>query len=303
MTDIIEDVTAQAITIAMFCRQVNIPFEAYSFTTTSYWRQEGIGINEIVAGPAEIEAEGVKVVEMFSSKMNKKTFDEAAYVSFAIAKAHAYNNHITYHVSAHGLHAIDGMGSTPLIQTAMLAHKITKKFTNKHALQNINIMFLTDGYPDNIRIATDTKSNVKTSSEKMINFEGKMIKGISSREIYKKTLIRLKELTGATIMGFHLAYDASTFGQGFQNVNGENKSFHEVIKAWRKIHFSVWKNEAGYDDYFIIKINKSARFESDEFIPKKVETINDLKREFKKFNKNKKGNKQLIARITDAVAA
>ena len=44
MCDIIEDVTAQAITIAMFCRQVNIPFEAYHFTTTAYWRQEGTGI-------------------------------------------------------------------------------------------------------------------------------------------------------------------------------------------------------------------------------------------------------------------
>ena len=39
MAELIEDVTAQAITIAMFCRQVNIPFEAYSFTTTSYWRR------------------------------------------------------------------------------------------------------------------------------------------------------------------------------------------------------------------------------------------------------------------------
>ena len=44
------------------------------------------------------------------------------------------------------------MGSTPLIQTAMLAYKIAKKFTNKHAIQNTNIMFLTDGYPDGIRI-------------------------------------------------------------------------------------------------------------------------------------------------------
>ena len=50
MCDIIEDVTAQAITIAMFCRQVNIPFEAYHFTTTAYWRQEGTGIRSIKPG-------------------------------------------------------------------------------------------------------------------------------------------------------------------------------------------------------------------------------------------------------------
>jgi hypothetical protein len=302
MCEIIEDVTAQAITIAMFCRQVNIPFEAYSFTTTSYWRQEATGIREIKSEASEIQAEGVKVVEMFSGKMNKKTFDEAAYTSFAIAKAHSYSSRLKYHMSAHYLHGIDGMGSTPLIQTAMLAYKIAKKFTNKHAIQNTNIMFLTDGYPDGIRVEEDETSDVQTSREIMINFEGKMLKGQSGREIYKNVLLRLKELTGATLMGFHLAYDASTFGQGYVNVN-EDKDFSDVIKAWRKDGFGAWKKSVGYDDYFIIKINRSARFDSDTFEPKKAETINDLKREFKKFNKTKKGNKQLIARITDAVAA
>ena len=302
MCEIIEDVTAQAITIAMFCRQVNIPFEAYSFTTTSYWRQEATGIREIKSEASEIQAEGVKVVEMFSGKMNKKTFDEAAYTSFAIAKAHSYSSRLKYHLSAHYLHGVDGMGSTPLIQTAMLAYKIAKKFTNKHAIQNTNIMFLTDGYPDGIRVEEDETSDVQTSREIMINFEGKLIRGSGGREIYKGTLERLKELTGATLMGFHLAYDASTFGQGYVNVD-EDKDFPDVIKAWRKDGFGAWKKCVGYDNYFIIKINRSARFDSDTFEPKKAETISDLKREFKKFNKTKKGNKQLIARITDAVAA
>ena len=76
-----------------------------------------------------------------------------------------------------------------------------------------------------------------------------------------------------------------------------------MIKDWRKNSFTAYKNVKGYDAYFIIKINKSARFDSDEFAPKKADTIGDLKREFKKFNKTKKGNKQLVAKITDAVAA
>ncbi len=302
MAELIEDVTAQAITIAMFCRQVNIPFEAYSFTTTSYWRKSSReeGMRESLPEASEINAEGCKVVEMFSSKMNKKTFDEAAYISFAVAKAHAYSNKQAYHISGHYLHGVDQMGSTPLIQTAILAAKLTKQFTRKFALQNTNIMFLTDGYPDGLSIQHDEKSNVYTSREVMINFEGKMIRGQGGREIYENVLLRLKEITGATVMGFHLAYDASTFGQGYTSIDGE---FREDIKSWRKDGFSAWKNVKGYDDYFIIKINRTARFDADVFTPKKADTINDLKREFKKFSKTKKGNKQLVARITDAVAA
>ena len=302
MAELIEDVTAQAITIAMFCRQVNIPFEAYSFTTTSYWRRTNKeeGMRESLPEASEINAEGTKVVEMFSSKMNKKTFDEASYIAFAVAKAHAYSGKQAYSISGHYLHAIDQMGSTPLIQTAILAAKLTKEFSRKFSLQNTNIMFLTDGYPDGLSIQHDQKSNVYTSREVMINFEGKMVRGQGGREIYENILLRLKEITGATIMGFHLAYDASTFGQGYTKIEGD---YREDVKSWRKDGFSAWKKVKGYDDYFIIKINRSARFDSDVFEPKKADTISDLKREFKKFSKSKKGNKQLVARITDAVAA
>ena len=40
MCDIIEDVINQTITIAMFCRKVNIPFEAYSFTTSGWYGRD-----------------------------------------------------------------------------------------------------------------------------------------------------------------------------------------------------------------------------------------------------------------------
>jgi len=303
MCDIIEDVVAQAITIAMFCRQVNVPFEAHSFTTTAYWREVGKGIKDMPIVESEVDSKFTKVVEMFSSKMNKKTFDEAAYTMFAIGKAHSMSRSIKYHLYSHQMHALDMMGSTPLVQTCFLAAKQVKEFTRKHAIQNTNIMFLTDGQPDGVYVHSDEKADVITHrSHKIIKFGNKTIEGSSSRNLYEAALIRLKEITGATVMGFHLATDASSFGSGYHGVH-ESKDFSDVIKTWRKDNFSEWKNAKGYDNYFIIKINKSARFDTDEFTPRKADTIGDLKREFKKFNKTKKGNKQLVARITDAVAA
>jgi len=303
MCDIIEDVVAQAITIAMFCRQVNVPFEAYSFTTTAYWRDIGEGIKPLNTKASEIDAKHSKIVEMFSSKMNKKTFDEAAHIAFAIGKAHSMSRSIGYHLYSHEMHMLDMMGSTPLVQTCFLAAKQVKEFTRKHAIQNTNIMFLTDGQPDGVYVNTDEDADVITHrSHKIIKFGNKTIEGSHGREIYAAALIRLKEITGATVMGFHLATDASSFGSGYHGVH-ESADFPDVIKTWRKDNFSAWKNQKGYDNYFIIKINKSSRFDSDEFTPKKADTISDLKREFKKFNKTKKGNKQLVARITDAVAA
>jgi len=306
MCEIIEDVIAQAITIAIFCRQVNIPFAAYSFTTTAYWRNKSDDVRNVKVAASELDCENTKIVEMFSSSMNKKTFDEAAFTMFAIGKSHSMSRHTEYHVGAHYLHALDQMGSTPLTQTVFHAAKFLKTFTKKHGIQNTNVMFLTDGAPDGVYIGVDELADVKTGNSKLIKMGNKLISGTNSREIYKNALIRLKEMTGATVMGFALATDASSFGSahhGCSTGDFNSREFSDVIKDWRKNSFTAYKNVKGYDAYFIIKINKSARFDSDEFAPKKADTIGDLKREFKKFNKTKKGNKQLVAKITDAVAA
>ena len=300
MCDIIEDVINQTITIAMFCRKVNIPFEAYSFTTSGWYGRDLQPTIEVKGN----ELDGltkIKVVEMFSSKMNTKTFEEAAYTTFALSKEHSYTREKSYYLHAGRLHQVDTMGSTPLIQTTILAAKLTKDFQKKHSIQKTNVMMLTDGYPDSVNANDDEHANVKTNrNSKIINFDGKLIQGKGSREIYKNALLRLKEITGAKILGFHLAHDASTFGQGYWDIEESNHDFRDLVKKWRKEGHKVWKNQKGYDDYFIVKVGQKNI--DDEFTPKKVETIRDIRNEFKKFNKTKKHTKQLVAKISDAVA-
>jgi hypothetical protein len=302
MCDIIEDVTNQAITIAMFCRKVHIPFEVYSFTTAG-WHGRDLQDEIVVKGNEIDDLTKIKVVEMFSSKMNNKTFEEASKEAFGISKAHSYRRDSTYYIAGGQLHTIDAMGSTPLIQTTILAAKLTKAFQRKHAIQKTNIMILTDGYPDTVGINDDEHADVKTHrNNKMINFNGKIISGESARELYTNCLIRLKEITGAKMFGFHLAVDASSFGQGYWDVKEKQHiEFKDVMKKWRKEGHLVWKKQKGYDDYFIIKVGQ--KHVDDEFEPQKTETIRDIRNEFKKFNKNKKHTKQLVAKITDAVAA
>ena len=303
MCDIIEDVTNQAITIAMFCRKVNIPFEVYSFTT-SHWYVSELQDEIEVKGNELDDLTRIKVVEMFSSYMNTKTFEEAIATSWALSKAHSYSRSRSYYLHGGALAIIDSMGSTPLIQTTILAAKLTKAFQKKHAIQKTNIMILTDGYPDSIHINDDKYADVKTHrSNTLVNFNGKLVQGSNTRDLYKNLLIRLKEITGAKILGFHLAENASGFGQGYWDVTefGSNDpDFKEVIKKWRKNGHSHWNKTKGYDDYFIIKVGQ--KHVDTEFEPKKTETISDIRNEFKKFNKTKKHTKQLVAKISDAVA-
>ena len=301
MCDIIEDVTNQAITIAMFCRKVNIPFEVYSFTTSG-WYGTDLQDEIKVKGNEITDLTRVKVVEMFSSYMNNKTFEQASSLAFGLSKAHSYSRNHSYYLHGGRLHQVDSMGSTPLIQTTILAAKLTNEFQKRHQIQKTNIMILTDGYPDSIGVNDDENRNVKTShSNKLINFNGKLVKGNTSRNLYTNCLVRLKEVTGAKLLGFHLAENASSFGQGYWDVKEkDHKEFKDLMKTWRKEGHMVWKNQKGYDDYFIVKVGQ--KNVEEEFEPKKTETIRDIRNEFKKFNKNKKHTKQLVAKISDAVA-
>jgi len=86
-------------------------------------------------------------------------------------------------------------------------------------------MFLTDGCPDGIYINDDKHADVKTSTHhKMIEFNGKMIEGEGSREIYAESLSRLKELTGAGKINLLTKYQ-------LVSVSGSNKIESIDIKS------------------------------------------------------------------------
>ena len=78
-----------------------------------------------------------------------------------------------------------------------------------------------------------------------------------------------------------------------------------MSKTFVKTGITNFKDAAGYDDYFIVKVGKRA-VEDFEIKPNKngKETkLNDVKRQFRNFSKANKQSKQLVNKITDAVAA
>ena len=74
MSDTLMNTVEQLINLISFVRKVNIPFASYSFTTSAYHSNT---IREVKQIGGEMDIKGSKVVEMFSSNMNTKTFEEA----------------------------------------------------------------------------------------------------------------------------------------------------------------------------------------------------------------------------------
>jgi len=301
MCDIIEDVVKQTITIAMFCKKVAIPFDVYTFTS------RGLGVdNDIIIKGNEIEGlQSIKIVQVLSSTMKPKVFRLASRDLFGMTKTQSYSyvKDYNYYVSRGEVTVYDEMGTTPLVQTSIVAYDIVSKFQRKYGIQKTNIMFLTDGWADRIGIKDDDSSappraNYIDNYKIALNFKGKIIKG-EGAELYVNCLGRLRELTGAKITGFFLASKLRDFHHGLgSDVSYDDRK--DLIKTWKKEHVVSFKNKKGYDNYFIVKVGDNKQEE--EFTPKKTEKISDIRNEFRKFNKGKKIVKQLVNKITDAVA-
>lgn len=303
MVDIIADVIKQTLTIAMFCKKVGIPFDVYTFTSRAGYCGEGQGS---VSNGNELEnIESLRIVQVLSSSMKPQVFKLAMRDLFGMTKTYECRYNAPYYVSRGEVTIYDRMGTTPLIQTTIIAEDIVRKFQKKYGVQKTNIMLLTDGFSDKLSVGHDD-SALKINSVAVdynmvaLNFKGKIIKGSDTFDLYKNCLGRLRELTGAKITGFFLAPKPRDFHHGI----GRGTDYEvrkDLLKTWRKEHIVSFKDVKGYDDYFIVKVGDIQQ--SEEFSPKKTEKISDIRNEFRKFNKGKKLVKQLVNKITDAVAA
>lgn len=304
MSGIVEAVVKQAITVSIFCKKVNIPFDVYTFTTKSSYYDDITGDTDVESSGNEIEGLGdLRIVQVLSSTLKKGEFREACKLFWSSSEINSYSNRerpYYWTLKTNGT-IYDRMGTTPLIQTAIVVEDIVSKFQRKYGVQKINIMFLTDGYADRIDCTADEYSNVKTTYDvRSLNFKGKVITGDSTKILFVNTLERLKELSGAKITGFFLAQKPRDFYIGCPDMSHDN-----LVKSkqkWTKEHIIAFKNTMGYDDYFIVRITDNDDEEFTVMDKGNGVEIKDIKREFMKFNRSKKSTRQLVNKITDAVA-
>ena len=116
------DIIEQLVIITDFCRSIKIPFSVYSFTTstsTSSTPTDGICLSTTL------------LKEVLSSDMSRAEYERAVY---------------DLYFSLNG-----EMGSTPLLESMVVFHKIINDFKIKYKLQIVNTIILTDGQGQSMR--------------------------------------------------------------------------------------------------------------------------------------------------------
>ena len=324
----------QLFNLTFFCKQVNIPFDVYSFSDLNLDRYEKS--NDMDSGfisrswDYNINGEdsfnykvGDKVMDnvtMFnwvSSSQNLKQYNQAMLNLFKIALDYkdigrryiGYNDYENNRRPYCSSPSWTRLGGTPLNSAIVVTSKIVKEFEKKHKIQKMNTVFLTDG------ASHDNYSVVGTKDGKLAecshDYDSNLIIRCNKtklelrrqgyRDITKAYLKWFKVITGSKLIGFYV-YNRTLNIWDRDNIFGINglEEYEKQKKLQTKTKVMISKS-SGYDSLFLIKSN-NLNIENEELEVNDTMSVSQIKRNFGKTMKNRITSRVLLNKFVDLVA-
>lgn len=165
MQDYLHDTVIQLLNLVYFCRQVNIPFRVFGFSSAGAYdpRLKNLPSNSCFKNSEKVEVLGYskdfRLLEFFNNNMNSSKFSKMVGILLSISANRCrsmgfYPDHL-------------GLSSTPLIESILSSFKIFEEFKNKNRLDIVNTVFLTDGESDPADILTTEYREYQGESQRI----------------------------------------------------------------------------------------------------------------------------------------
>ena len=303
----------QLMLLTLFCKKINVPFEAYAFTDR--WsdndtindpylpdirRFDKVKINDIGI------SENFHLLHLASSTLSASKFKNSMKYLARLRISYEFEN--ARDPGPPGLHTSLKLGGTPLCECIMSAINMVPEFQKKNNVQIVNTIFLTDGQGHRdyqiwdgnefheqpwgtIKIIIDpvTKKHYKVDMEN--KFDSICLNILSDR-------------TKARVIGFYIAPTSSRreFSQ-MVNYSGIKWSIRDTL--WEKIkkdNFIVLEDDKqGYEQYIWIS-SKSLNINADDIEIDSDMTKGRMKNAFVKQRQRKFGNKIMLSKLAEFVS-
>ena len=320
MHGVIGNVIQQTLHLITFCKSVNIPFSVHAFTTSYEKKQTRSGC---------MESDDMSLIELINSDLNKKDFDEAVYhLTLRLVTAGIIDMPPTsgyadqdiskkYHLfnARQYIGACEEFGSTPLNQALMVMNDVVKKFVNRHQVQKLNFVTITDGdanrsYTSRNKVkAMETTPTFRDGSAIKVEVGGKIINTHTGKSMTTDLLDNIRKTYNANTIGFFIASRSSDFNYRVVGIEMDKnpdtyvetlEAKRQAAKEYKKYKCVEFKDVYGYNTYYMLKGgNNELDTAADEFNPTTTKSIGN---DFKKFSKSKKTNKVLMQKIGAEVA-
>jgi hypothetical protein len=294
MRDYIDDTIKQLLTLVLFCKNVNIPFEVYAFT--SQWESNVYdAYGSVVEKKTEQFKPGdlyfpqnIKLLNLFSSRMSKVELSYAANVNLG----QLYNQQDLRDFY---------LGCTPLNESIILAMDIVPKFQKKNHLQNVNTVFLTDGEGHSLTDVVNDNSGRYRSGNLVLRDPKTHVSIRADYKHYDTSTAffhLLKQRTNSNVIGFRILSNR-TMNNYLSNIHGEYGKVEKLKDEFRKNKSCVIQG-FGYDEYYLLK--SDALGTDDEELEVKSTTTRSLVSAFKKYTKGNITNRVILNRFIGLIS-
>ena len=283
----------QSVILSMFAKRVGIPFELYGFTTngTKYRKIYDPESTKGDSNNYDYKDWAVKLVKIADSKWSKSKmhtmFERAMFSGWCGENRYPF------------IEPAFQLGGTPLNETISVAHIMADDFVKRNHTEKMNVVFLTDGDAQDMRLSKDL-NNWADSIIWDIEGQGKIeLMDQPNRYVYsdQRRIQAKKKLLGTLSKKYNVIGFFLTDRRNQVNANG----------------YAVYTNYGGYDSFITVH-DKRLQASDEEFVSTADhdsrisntatdrKRMNVIKRDFKKFQKNKKMNKLIAQEFAKLVA-
>ena len=333
----------QMLTLVMFCKRVNIPFEVYAFSD-SYTRYDdsienvdsnGHFIGKGGPGYNDVVINRFNLLNLFSSRMRAKQLHEA-YI-YMTATAEYYSRNYSYGSRECYVSIPDrmGLGGTPLDSTLLMSFSVMRDFIKKNQVDVINSIFLTDGDSHSCNSywkAPETDESGYTTNTGRFDYRDENVilrDPVSKKQMqigdgsmthrYRRggmtsTLVKfLREVFDINIVNFFLIpkmrrWDMMHHIEEMKDTRGDdsmtwNEDADVLIRKFRKEKYLIAPEAKGFNEQYLILGGKNLEVAEEQLEVAEDASVAQLARAFKKFSSGKLEKRKLLSRFIDMVAA
>jgi hypothetical protein len=309
MMDNLSGTIEQLITMATFCRKVNIPFDVYAFSTEC---NKGIRKEYVPTTNGQLQIDNFSLLNILSSSMKNATYRKFANDLLQVAEA--YQPYVNHRRNYKSNFICDNMklGGTPLNATIQVASNVVNDFRKRTRSEIVNVIFLTDG-EDSTTLWTDDElgrihQRIGPSDFRSVSYiedkESAKTYRVSDKGVTPTLLQILKDRTGCNLIGFYILPKSKRY---FQNAMARFNMImtDDGYKQFRnEKFFSV--NGYGYSEYFLIPGGEDLSTEDDSLSDilgeGKDVSARKLKGAFLKMNQNRLTNRVLLSKVIKEIA-
>lgn len=301
MSNHIENTVKQLISLVMFCKKVNIPYDVYAFASPE--SHDSLHYS-IIPKAGDLASREFYLMNLLSSKM---TAGEFTFAASSLVKMSLAPRYIPHWMT---------MGGTPLNEATIAAMEIVPHFQKQYKLQIVNTVFLTDGdghtirsiyekYESDGRIGTRGDSYGREQTGLVIRDpitkHQETVENIYSCASHTAAYVKLlKAKTGCNVLGFYVIAGRE-FNRKIHDFYPKSAN-HEVIKLnFRKNKYAVVKT-AGFDEYYVLRSEALNTEDDVGFEVKENATTRGLVSAFSKYTGGRVANRVVLNRFIGMIS-